>query len=254
LPANTLHVRGSVSGDADLTSSHVALIENTGGANADVLALSIPNQSADGANNYITFFDSSGAIGRIERNNSTTSNPGDAGNFLRLVSGGADFAESLPRRCAEAIGPGRIVGVKDGRVGLETDGADALLVTTDRAVVVGNVLADSEALGETVALVGQVRLEVTGPGRPGDFILPSGRGDGVGRAVSPDALPLRELGQVVGRAWSAALDGAVTVAVGLNGADACCILGEKLAGQQREIDELRGMVAALRAERSGTPR
>ena len=251
LPTNNLHVRGNLSSDASLTSSHVALIENVGGGDADVLALSIPNTSATGSNNFITFFDSSGAIGRIERNSTSTSNPGDFGNFLRLVSGGADFAESLPRRCAEAIGPGRIVGVKGGRVGLETDGADALLVTTDRAVVVGNVLAGSEGFGETVALIGQVRLEVTGAVAAGDFILPSGRNDGIGRAVAPDALPLGDLGLVVGRAWSEAEDGLVTVAVGLHGADASCVLGEKLDRQQREIDDLRETIATILAERFG---
>lgn len=258
LPQAQLHVRGTISGDASAVTSHVALIENTAGGGADVLALRITGKSADAQNNYITFFDQSGAIGRIERstlgeipagdNNQNQTTPG---NVLRLISGGADFAECLRRADAAApIGPGRIVGVRNGAVSLATAGADSVLVTTDRAVVVGNASLGGDAAAETVALIGQVLLSVHGPAASGDAILPSGRDDGMGRAVAPSRLTAAEAGQVVGRAWAdkpSAGTGAVLVAVGMQGADGMAALSAAVTAQAAEIAELRRTVAALLA-------
>ena len=167
-----------------------------------MLALRVAGTANDG-HNFITFFDGSGPLGRIERSSTTADdNPTTAGSFLRLLSDGADFAECLPRRdAATPIGAGRIVGVRRGHVSLDTEGADALMVTTDRAVVVGNAIKNAEA-SEMVAFVGQVYVEVDGPAASGDFILPSGRSDGTGRAVRPDLLSAAEAGRVVGRAWA----------------------------------------------------
>ena len=123
---------------------------------------------------------------------------------------------------------------------LDTDGADALMVTTDRAVVVGNALQGA-GISEMVAFVGQVFVEVEGPVELGDFILPSGRADGTGRAVRPDRLRAGEAAQVVGRAWSDSpgpSGGRVCVAVGVQGADAMSALSATLANQQRMIEAL----------------
>lgn len=242
LPSTFLHVRGGLDELAEQLSAHVALIENIStGSSADVLALRIAGSAGDG-HNFITFFDGSGALGRIERSGTTADDdPTTGGSFLRLLSGGADFAECLPRRdAASPIGAGRIVGVRRGQVSLDTEGADALMVTTDRAVVVGNAIRDMEA-SEMVAFVGQVLVEVDGPVASGDFILPSGRSDGAGRAVHPDLLSPADAGCVVGRAWAdlpAAEQGRVCVAVGVQGADPQSALAAALASQQRRIEAL----------------
>ncbi len=242
-PANALHVRGTISGNAADTESHVALIENTAGVDADVLALRIGGGAADGSNNFITFFDSTGAIGRIERGTVVSTNPGSAGSFLRLISGGADFAESLPRAAGiTPIGAGRIVGVKAGRISLLTEGADSLLITTDRAIVVGNARAGGEANAETVALVGQVPLSVSGPVRSGDFIVPSGRNDGQGRAIRLADITPALAAQVVGRAWQDKTDSTtapVMVAVGMQGADAMAALSAALRARDDRLDRLQ---------------
>ena len=171
-PDTTLHVRGTRAQSAAAPSAHVALIENMAGSDADVLALRIAGGVADANNNFVTFFDSTGVIGRIERSTfavNAVADPSAAGTFLRLVSGGADFAECLPRaETAAPIGPGRIVGVCRGCVSLATEGADALLVTTDRAVVLGNAPSGKDGSREMVALVGQVLLDVDGPVASGD--------------------------------------------------------------------------------------
>lgn len=252
-PTSNLHVRGNISGDADFESSHVALIENLGGGGeADVLALRVGG-AAGGGNNFITFFDNTGTIGRIEQSSVLAgSNPASGGTFLRLLSGGADFAECLPRRDAAApIGAGRIVGVRGGMVSLDTEGADALMITTDRAVVVGNAMNGAET-SEMVAFVGQVFVEVDGPVASGDFILPSGREDGTGRAVPSGRLSPADAGRVVGRAWGdspGAEPGRVCVAVGVQGADALSALAAALANQQRTIDGLsEALAGALPAD------
>ncbi len=247
LPTNHLHVRGNMSESATEIGAHVALIENvSAGDSADVLALRVAGTSGTG-HNFITFFDASGPVGRIEHSTEPADdNPTTGGNFLRLLSGGADFAECLPRRDrATPIGAGRIVGVRGGKVSLDTEGADALMVTTDRAVVVGNAIRDTEA-SETVAFIGQVRVQVDGPVASGDFILPSGRSDGAGRAVPPDQLSPADAGRVVGRAWGDRADagpGRVCVAVGVQGSGPLPALAAALANQQRMLEALNEALA-----------
>lgn len=239
-PLAALHVRDNIDGDADFISSYVTLIENQAGGSADVLALRVNKANPDSSNNFITFFGSGGAIGRIE---------GGGGGSVALLSGGADFAECLPREGVEVIGPGRIVGVRGGRVSLVTRDADSVLVTTDRAIVVGNAPdAASMADWERVAMIGQVPVSVEGPVAPGDFIVPSGRDDGIGRAVAASAVTAAEAAAIVGRAWEASDETAlktINVAVGAPGATAVQALTGALAAQAAEIADLRAMVETL---------
>ncbi len=242
-PVTNLHVRGNIDGDAGFFDSHVAFIENTAGGGADVLALKVNVANPDQHNNFITFFGANAAIGRIE---------GSGANGVTLLSGGADFAECLPRAAEGPIGPGRIVGVRGGQVTLSTTGADSLLVTTDRAIVVGNAPPSGQEDGwERVALVGQVPVTVDGPVMAGDFILPSGRDDGVGRAVSPANMSADQAVSVLGTAWQgadAAGRNVVTVAVGIGPASATQPLVGALAAQSRTIDALECRLAKLEAQ------
>ncbi len=236
-PTTNLHVRGNIDGDASFVTSHIALIENTAGGSADVLALKVNVANPDGGNNFITFFGSGGAIGRIE---------GGGANNVTMISGGADFAECLRRDDGEPIGPGRIVGVRAGRVSLSTDGAESVLVTTDRAIVVGNAPQGSEDGWERVAMLGQVPVEVEGPVVAGDFIVASGRGDGIGLARSAEAMRGDEL--VVGRAWQGSAEPGikrVLAAVGIDGTRRADALTAVIAAQQRAIDRLEARVATL---------
>lgn len=259
-PSNHLHVRGNISGAADNSGNHVALIENLAANNGDVLALRV-GVNADSTSNFITFFDSSGAIGRIERGSlgdipagHTNRNQIQAGTFLRLISGGADFAECLTRADVEPIGPGRIVGVHDGQVSLVTRGADALLVTTDRAVIVGNAPMAEGMPSETVTMIGQVPVFVAGPVSSGDFILPSGANDGCGRAVAPHALSCGDAALVVGRAWESCNEFGlrrVLVAIGISGATSADAAVAMIEQQGATIAGLEAKVATLSA-RIGT--
>ena len=56
---------------------------------------------------------------------------------------------------------------------------------------------------ELISFFGQVPVKVKGVVNAGDFIIPSGKNDGTGIAVSESNLSLTELGLIVGRAWEA---------------------------------------------------
>jgi hypothetical protein len=251
-PIANLHVKGSVAGSASDIANHVAVVENTSGADADVLALKVGG-AANGNNNFITFFDNSGPIGRIERSTlgdlggSTNTNQESPGNFLRLVSGAADFAECLERSSPAHIGPGRIVGVRAGRVSLDTGGADALLVTTDRAIVLGNAPDDRSDV-EMVTMIGQVPVFVRGPVTAGDFIIPSGQNDGSGVAVSPEFIDNVQAGAVVGKAWASCPRSdlrRVLAAIGVSGATTASANAMVVARQSQTIAALEARLDAL---------
>jgi hypothetical protein len=211
-PRARLDVQGSLTGDPSNAVNHVAIIENAATTQTNALALKINTASAaDGQSNLITFFNGSQAIGSIKATGFTPPSPAPTytpdnhatQNAVTLVTGSADFAECLPRVAdAAPIGAGCIVGVFGGKVSLATEGADSLLVTTDRAAVLGNAPRGERSVEvEAVALVGQVAVIVEGPVRAGDFIVASGRADGIGKAVSPGTLDPAELARIVGRAW-----------------------------------------------------
>jgi hypothetical protein len=220
-PRTALEVQGTISGDPSVITNHVAIIENLATLPASTLALQInAPANADGQSNFITFFNNGAAIGSIKATgftasasahltvaqpDSTQNDPAvlSKSNAITMVTNSADFAECLRRvPGTDPIGPGRIVGAFAGCISLVTEGADSLLITTDRPAVLGNAPTTDEAgMFEAVALVGQVTVLVEGAVRAGDFIVPSGRADGVGRAVAPTALTPAELTQIVGRAW-----------------------------------------------------
>lgn len=248
-PVCKLHVAHNLNADEHNVNAHVALIENTSvGANADVLALKIGAGTADDANNFLTFFAGNNPVGSIQGNTTGTS--------VTLNTTGADFAECLPRaHPEESIEPGDIVGVFDGKITRATAGAQHVAAITDRPIVVGNAPPDRERrrLCGTVALLGQVPVRVRGAVRAGDYILPSGREDGTGVAVSPERLPPERCGQIVGRAWEAVEDGgegdvrAVNTAIGLASGSAGPALWTLLHAQQAEIAELRAEIRRMGA-------
>jgi hypothetical protein len=242
-PITNLHVRGSISGSAYNPSSHVAFIENTAGADADVLALQVGAINPNASNNFITFFGGGAAVGCIE----------GAPGGVSLVTGAADFAECLQREADEpAIGPNRVVGVRNGRISRLTDGADALMITTDRAAVVGNVPQGGEGEWERVAMIGQVPVMIDGPVVAGDYIIASGRNDGVGIAVPRGDLKPCQAAKVVGRAWASSRQNCcrpILVAVGMGAADDA--LAEALSEQGQLIERLQMQVEALTARLEG---
>lgn len=127
---------------------------------------------------------------------------GNGSGGVTYWSASADFAEFMPRQNAEeAMEPGDIVGVFGGRIAKSTAEAEQLLVVSAAPIVLGNDPGPrGRNLCEKVALLGQAAAKVEGPVRAGDYILPSGRGDGIGVAVSSDQITLSQCGRIAGRA------------------------------------------------------
>lgn len=167
-------------------------------------------------------------------------------------SGSGDYAEWLPRLDAgEKIKAGDIVGVFGGKITKTTAGAQQILAVSRAPIVLGNMPAKgNEARCEKVAFMGQVPVKVAGRVKEGDYIIPSGLGDGAGIAVSPELMTAEEYAKAVGRAWDSSESSAtkyINTAIGLNAAD----VASAVRGLQAELEalkaEVRGMAAQARS-------
>ncbi len=163
-------------------------------------------------------------------------------------STGADYAEWLEKADPrETFLPGQVVGVLAGKISKKTDGADQIMAVSQIPAVVGNIPQPHEAERfEKVGFMGQVAVLVRGKVTAGDYIIPSGRNDGIGIALPAKELRAKHLTQILGRAWSDSTSesiSSVTVAIGVKtnaGVEIC-------ARQQERIDRLREAIEALQA-------
>jgi hypothetical protein len=119
-------------------------------------------------------------------------------------SQGADYAEYLPKlHATEQFMGGEIVGVHGGRISKVTTGADQVLAISTKPLVLGNQPDEAEQENfEKVGFLGQVPVFVQGPVELGDYIIPSGKNDGIGIAIGKDKLTAEILPLIFGKAWS----------------------------------------------------
>ena len=162
-------------------------------------------------------------------------------------SGSADYAEWLERNNPnEKISAGDIVGVNGGKISKYTTNAQQYMVISTKPAILGNMpMTGKEGLYEKVAFMGQIPVKVRGIVLSGDYILPSGFNDGIGRAVSSDNLTAEEYREIVGVAWSSSLlnEGIsiINMAIGLNANDV-----SKLVVQlENKYNALEERIAAL---------
>jgi hypothetical protein len=250
-PGTTLHAVASDSGVNSDPNGHVALVEDTNNdGNNQVLAVKTGyTGDPTNTNNFVTFFNGNDtAVGAIE---------GNSAGGVGYTSGGADFAEFVPRLDPdEDIHPAEIVGLFGEAVTQRTDGADRVLVVSSQPVVVGNdpgQSSEARADYEQVALIGQVPVKVQGSVRAGDYVVASGRGDGIGLAVSPEEIGVQQIDRVVGRALDSrdgTQVGRVTILVGLSEAE---ILETALRRRDARLDSLEARIAALEAAVGDAP-
>ena len=234
-------------------NGHAALIHNTDTVSPDGLAIRLRVATATTANNFLTFQRADGvSVGSVEGNGS--------GGVVFNTSGG-DYAEYLPLAdgvAKAALPPGRVVGIRGGRVSLDTDGAEQLGVVSTNPAISGNDPGEAKRGSHAlVAFLGQVDVAVAGPVNAGDFLIASGHADGRAIAVPPELLGPELLGEVVGRAWTASTgaEGSVRALVGLNPADAAqsaalARMGAENATLRALIDRLVERVESL--ERAAT--
>lgn len=154
-------------------------------------------------------------------------------------SGAGDYAEYLIKADpTHDFLPGEVIGVKAGKISLNTADADHLLVVSSKPIVLGNMPeAGKESEYEKIAFMGQVPVKIFGTVNSGDYILASGNNDGLGKAVSPEDMIITDYQKIVGVAWSPNIAGFANVAVGLNAND----MAAKVTEQAKEIDDLKAI-------------
>jgi len=168
---------------------------------------------------------------------------------VTYASGAGDYAEYLLRQnISEEMAYGDIVGVNGGKISKDLSNAERILVISYKPIVLGNMpQPNREAEYEKVAFMGQVPVKVFGRVNIGDYILPSGKNDGIGIAVAKDKIAISQIKDIVGTAWSANLNGFgyVNVAVGLNRNDSSALLeklDKKVSSQADEISYLKNQI------------
>ena len=171
----------------------------------------------------------------------------DAQVGVTYESGAADYAEWLPKQEQTIdFAESDIVGIHQGKIRYETEGAEQLMVVSSRPMILGNMPASGkEHEFEAVAFMGQVPVSVLGAVTKGDFILPSGGNHGLGIAVHPEDMGDEDFEKIVGIAWSDAPDtfaiNKVNVAVGLQ----TTTLANQICKQSKEIAELKKTVRMI---------
>jgi len=148
-------------------------------------------------------------------------------------SGAGDYAEWLERADRkETIQPGDVVGVIGGKISKKFTHADRFMAVSTSPIVLGNMPKDAagEELSEKVAFMGQVPVKVRGLVNIGDYILPSGEGDGTGIAVAPENMLARDYQRIIGVAWENSnpdqFINMINTAVGMNHNDMSKVIEE----------------------------
>jgi len=155
---------------------------------------------------------------------------------VSFQSGAADYAEwLLKENSSDVFKPGQLVGLKNGMATKNLKDADKILVVSTNPIVLGNMPPEGEENKYVKsAFMGQVPVNVYGRVSPGDYILPSVFGDGLGKAVNPNDMTIDDYKYIAGVVWSM-LEGPdqgfslVNIAVGINTNDFARLL------QQQEL-------------------
>ncbi len=173
---------------------------------------------------------------------------GNAG--VAYESKGADYAEYLPKaNPAEKFNPGDIVGIKNGKVSRSVKDADKIMIVSRKPIVVGNIPdTGKEEAYVKIAFIGQVETKVLGKVNPGDYIIPSGKNDGAGIAVSPENLNTEDYFKIAGIAWGSSQKdyySYVNTAVGINTTDIARISGKQEKRIREQEDEIQSLKAQL---------
>ena len=121
-------------------------------------------------------------------------------------SGSGDYAEWLEKYdVEEQLYYGEVVGVIGGKVSKSFVEADKFMVVSAAPAVLGAMPAgdEQEEAFEKIAFVGQVPVKVRGLVEIGDYILPSGEGDGLAIAVHKENMLALDYARIIGVAWQA---------------------------------------------------
>ena len=200
--SQVLAVQGNSDGDQTLNTSYLVFFRGVGQGD-DILAIQSGQTTPDGTTNFITFFNGSGTpVGSVD---------GTGTGGVEFKTSSADIAEWLPKESENnSLEPGSVVGIKNGHISLNTSEAEFISAVTSQSIVTGNWPGANREIGyEKISFLGQVKVKVIGPVEKGDFILPSGKNDGIGIALKPSEILPEHYKQLVGVAWEASNNPAV---------------------------------------------
>lgn len=177
---------------------------------------------------------------------------------ITFASGAEDYAEYLPKfNLEDKFSPGEVVGMKNGYISKNTWDADRIMVISHNPAVLGGLPGGGEEHKyEMVAFLGQIPTMVLGKVTAGDYILPSGNGDGFGIAKSPERMRADDYNQILGVAWENSKNNTfnmINVAVGLNTNDLTDLVSEQseqIKDQKEEIESLKAETESLRDQMS----
>ncbi len=172
---------------------------------------------------------------------------------ITFASGAEDYAEYLPKlNLEDKFSGGEVVGMKNGYISHNTWDADRIMVISHNPAVLGGLPGgDEEHMYEMVAFLGQIPTMTIGKVTAGDYILPSGNGDGFGIAKHPDRMTVHDYSQILGVAWEDSKDAGfnlVNVAIGLNTNDLSGVVtrqSEEIKEQKKEIEALKDKMDIL---------
>ena len=100
----------------------------------------------------------------------------------------------------EKIEPGDVVGVFGGQISLNTEGADQVMVITDRPAIIGNSQSNLEkSTTANASFVGQILVKVKGPIRTGDWLIQSRENDGT--AIALQLTEMIDSDHIIGQSW-----------------------------------------------------
>ncbi|MCP9236446.1 hypothetical protein [Lewinella sp. JB7] len=149
-------------------------------------------------------------------------------------SGSGDYAEWLKKYDSEEhMQYGEVVGMIGGNISKSFTQADKFMVVSAAPAVVGAMppTAEEEALYEKIAFIGQVPVRVQGMVEVGDYLLPSGKGDGLAIAVGRSSMMAMDYIRIIGVAWQASdptkrreAYQMITCAVGINQNDMAAMI------------------------------
>jgi hypothetical protein len=169
---------------------------------------------------------------------------------VSFLSGGADYAEWLERENPlEDFYPGEVVGVRAGKISKNTADADHVLAVSTNPIVLGNMPKEGqEANYEKIAFLGQVPIRVLGKVNEGDYILPSGKHDGLAVAYAPSDLPTHRFKEIIGVAWESGSHESINqinTAIGLTAndlSDRVVAVESEVASLKKELEEIKAML------------
>lgn len=173
---------------------------------------------------------------------------------VAFESGGADYAEWLKKEDdKEIMTMGEVIGMKGGLISKKFENADRFMIVSQNPMISGAMPDPGEEYKyERIAFMGQVPVKVMGVVERGDYILPSGNGDGMGIAVSPKAMNIGDYKRIIGVAWSSSegkeLFSYINTAVGINNND---LVGE-IEQMQNLLNQMQLALAQVNPDYSPT--